>query len=126
MTPESEPDRSFLETLWRGDARAGDLCADFRVPALLGELERRFSGGVGAPVTGDDAQSREHFRGGRPQLRPARPVSFSQHETKEPRQRVGVMLLRDDADTHSAKLRIQLSAIDSLPDQRDTGRRTPF
>src|SRR5450756_1423823 len=135
--------RAIVETAWPNDTRnrigslilrcrdglghrasARDLRPDLQVLAPFGERDNGFRRGVVAPVRRNHAQRRQHFRRRRAQPRSPRPVSYGNDVTQKPGERLGCALLCDDPDSHGAKLGIELTAIDTLLDQLDSGGRT--
>src|SRR6266550_634035 len=103
---------------------ARDFRADFGVPAALGERDNRFRRWVVAPEPCNYAQRRQHFWCRRAQFRLPRPMSLGNDVAQKPGERFGCALLRDNPDSHRAQLRIELTPIDPLLDQLDSGGRT--
>src|SRR6266404_1853548 len=105
-------------------APARDLRPDLGIPAPFGERDNGCRRRVVAPVRGNHAQRCQHFRRRWAQLGFPRPMSLGDDVAQKPAERLRCALLRDNPDSHRAQLRIELTPIDALLDQLDSGGRT--
>src|ERR1700694_1077813 len=132
--------RAIVETAWPKDTRnrigslilrwrdrfgnrpsARDLGADLGVLAPLGERDNGVRRRVVAPVRRNHAQRCQHVRRRRAQLGSPRPMCFGNDVCQKPGQSFRRPLLRDYPDSHGAKLGIELTTVDALLDQFDSG-----